>query len=146
MRTIIPGQQPLRLIAARRSICASNGNSSEAGFVLVLSMSPCCAAFFIIRAEIRFQVLRSEQSRNYPRQTALGEPIKIAKGKYLVRFRRGAQHNIGSLQVTKRDLQEFCFTVHADPAQLTDVFYQVVRNLLICRRAGLFLKGEIRIH
>ena len=64
----------------------------------------------------------------------------------LVRLRRGAQHNIGSLLVTKRDLQELCFTVHADPAQLADVFYQVVRNLLICRRAGLFFKGEIRIH
>jgi len=65
---------------------------------------------------------------------------------YLVRFRRGAQYNIGSLYVTKRDLQDFCFTVHADPAQLADLSYQLVRNLLICRRTGLFFKGEIRIH
>jgi hypothetical protein len=54
-----------RLIAVRRSFRPSNGSSSEAGFVRVVSMSPCCAAFFIFGAEIRFRSLRFEQSSNY---------------------------------------------------------------------------------
>jgi hypothetical protein len=60
-----------RLIGARCSLRASNGSSSEAGFVLVFSMSLCCAAFFIICAEIRFRSQRF----------ALGERVKIASGR-----------------------------------------------------------------